>query len=509
MLRPAPLYPFLSQPPPQKKRPTKPLPSPPAQKCPSPTRSPNVGRCRSATTSSIAAWASNVHPGTPAPYSPRRISSGFSITITRRSSSNSAGHPSGSFLNFIDTPTTANRITPSIQDFKPDLTAVGYTSIFVNIPNTPFTPPEYSQAPPPPSPKVVPSSPIKGAQRVIKRFQSLSTLRSAKRARAKAPPSPPIKNAHSPIAATQSRPQPTGAVKGKKAKVAKLRPAPLANDFALAQLIDGGSIEDHAREFARAHAKAAGAKEEDGQLVGVGDLWRDGEGGVWMDCDEAWEYAHLLGKESPQSDWVCFEDGGKATSEERPQSLSTLDSDLSPRYAMQAEFDARDDLAAFTRASDRELRKPGMSVLTIPSRSRRSAKHLRKPEFLLNVFPVPLSPKGTGPLMSPRIAAFRTATLKTKIHRRPAPLKLLPPAPASKFPTNPDLDQNRRDFLEDSFVPTAMTLSASKAQTVGLRGQPEAHCYHDQKALSHNTPRSSATNMRSVRVIGSKKGGVA
>ncbi|CCM02668.1 uncharacterized protein FIBRA_04773 [Fibroporia radiculosa] len=107
---------------------------------------------------------------------------------------------------------------------------------------------------------------------------------------------------------------------------------------------------------------------------------------------------------------------------------------------MQTDADARDDLAVFGSAvMPSAMRKPGMSVLALPSRHRRAAPHLRKPEFLLDVFPVPESAPQSQP--------------SSKARRRPAPLTLTPPSPASKRPMNP-LDDTRKDFINNSFAPT-------------------------------------------------------
>ena len=529
----APAYAFLAYPPPQKKRPTQPLPSPPTVKrvpCSQP-----YPRRRSATTSAISAWVAAVQPGSPAPYSPRRRSS---ISSTRRSSYGSAsiisrrasvtaGTPhSGSFVN-------SQVITPSVKDFKPDLTAVGYTSVFVHFPETPLsaTIPLYTGAgnksrPPPSFTRVPavprsPSSPVKPAKG-LKHFRSLSALKTGRRTRSKssamrAPPSPAMK---SPVYASSkaARAQASAAISAnKKSKYAKFRPPPLAAELALAQLADGGSIEDHIRRFAEAQAKAGGATEvtRDGRLIGVSDVYRDGAGGVWRDQDEEWEYAHLLGGDEEwcgsEESWVRFGSPTKPrksslvpseNDEIRRGSVSSQDSDLDPRYAMQAE-DSRDDLAAFGSAlAPACARRPGMSVLAIPARTRRTARHLRKPEFLLNAFPVPEGVVASTPAMHPVKAP------SAKQRKRPAPLTLTPPSPAFKCPTNPlDAEQVRDDFLAASFAPAVPPKSA--------RTRPEVP--RQVAALSPLSPRpvqkaiakkpSAKLGMRSLfRAMGGKKG---
>ena len=497
----APAYAFLAHPPPQKKRPTQPLPSPPAPKR-SPCSPASHPRRRSATTSAIAAWVAAVQPGSPAPLTPRRRSS---ISSTRRSSYGSAsivsrrpsistGTPhSASFLN-------CQVITPCVKDFKHDLTTVGYTSVFVHFPETPLsaTIPLYPTGaektrPPPsfnriPSVPASPSSPVRPV-RSLKHFRSLSALKTGRRARSKssavrAPPSPAMK---SPVRTTSkaARAQASAAISAsKKSKYAKFRPPPLATELALAQLADGGSIEDHIRRFAEAQAKADGAKEvtRDGRLVGVADVYRDGMGGVWRDQDEEWEYAHLLGGDDDwcgsEESWVRFgSPAGKPrksslvpsvtpseNDDPRRGSVSSQDSDLDPRYAMHAE-DTRDDLAAFGSAlAPACARRPGMSVLAIPARARRTAKHLRKPEFLLNAFPVPEG------VVAPSMSVPTHIGKAPKQRRRPAPLKLTPPSPAFKCPTNPlDAEQVRDDFLAGSFAPAPPPKSATYLRVEAAR----------------------------------------
>ena len=372
--------------------------------------------------------------------------------------------PSASFLNVFESPTAPNHRTPSLKDFQHDLTAVGYASVFVHFPKTPSSAAYPDRHP---SPLVLPISPVpsapeKPAKRGLKHFRSLTALKGS-RSRSKSTtmpsmPSPSFRSRHPvppvPSASVHSRAQLREEVsKSKKSKYAKYRPPPLATELALAQLADGGKMDDHVRRFAEAQARAGGAQMVDGKLVGVGDVWRDGAGGVWRDQDEEWEYAHLLSGDqdlSSENSWVRFGSGSGAPStpdEERRGSCSSQDSDLDPRYAMQA--DSGDDLAVFGSAlMPQAMRKPGMSVLALPSRARRTAPHLRKPEFLLDIFPVPDAPQGKHP-HAPHAPEARPTG---KERRRPAPLALAPPSPAAKYPANP-IDDVRKDFLDHSFAP--------------------------------------------------------
>ncbi|KZT07339.1 uncharacterized protein LAESUDRAFT_725251 [Laetiporus sulphureus 93-53] len=411
----APKYSFLLHPPPQKKRPTKPLPATPAEASSS-SNKPISGSSRSPTTSAITAWIANVQPGSPAPPTPKQKSQ---ISNTHRPSVTSLERSS------------ASCITPSAKDFKHDLTTVGYASVFVAVPYTPFSA-AYPSTPASQAPK-------KPARRGLKHFRSLSALkstRSSSNSTNMPAPVPLVKKSIPKVPATTRAQSKDTVSKSKKSQYAKYCPPTFATELALAQLADGGKMDDHIRRFAEAQARAGGAQMVNGVLVGVGDAWRDGQGGVWRDQDEEWEYAHLLGADDEcdgdvDGGWVRFGSASGASRigrDERRWSVSSDDSDLDPRYAMQDDADARDDVAVFGSGS--AMRRPGMSALALPTRHRRPAPHLRKPEFLLDIFPVPDEP----------------ASALNKDRRRATP------SSASKCPTNP-LDDMRKDFLESSFEP--------------------------------------------------------
>lgn len=365
---------------------------------------------------------------------------------------------------------------------------MGYTSVFVQFPPTPQS-----------------STPQgKESKKTLKHFRSLTALKPARRARTEpvdpAPSSPMEQKSRSLV-------DPVAVAKNKKSKYAKFRPAPLNNDLALAQLLDGGKMDDHATQFVKLEARAAGATKVDGQLVGVGSVWRDGEGGVWRDQDEELEYVHLLagrGSAVGEGQWVRFGSDAAASplTDERRGSCTTQDSDLSPRYAMKVETDVHDDLVVFGNALAPRIHvKPGLSVLAIPSRNRRTAKHLRKPEFLLNAFPVPLSPTRMPKTPeSPRFAVGATVCMppKRKMRHRPAPLQLIPPSPAFKLPTNPsDPDSIRRDFLGDSFAPPPIEKSPRHIAIPVRSATAPVKC--DASATKHSTFKGI------LRAMGGKK----
>jgi hypothetical protein len=390
-------------------------------------------------------------------------------------------------LNFYDTPTT-QKTTPSLKDFKPDLTAVGYTSVFLQLPNS--SPPaalplksnnlstpvmdkrnSYSHIPIPP----VPASPTK-TSKTHKRFRSLSILRT--RSKSTTVPASPTK------ATTTKAVKASVIVSHKKAKYASVRPAPLANDLALMQFADGGRMDTHIKRVMEAQAKAAA-------VGGVSDVYRDGQGGIWWDAEEEWEYAHLLGGEEQVGveEWVEFSEKQKraavAIAEMRRGSgstVSTQDSDLDVRYVMQP-AESNDDLAAFGSAlAPMSLNRPGMSVLTLPAHTRRAAKHMHKPEHLLDdAFPCspgsPRSPPFHGDCSSPT-----RAKPKGKDRRRPEPLKLSPPSPAAQCPRNSPIDPEkvRKDFLDNSFSPPVNSSSMH-------RGRPKVRNLSDDSTSSATT----------------------
>ncbi|KAJ3863970.1 hypothetical protein EV359DRAFT_81883 [Lentinula novae-zelandiae] len=363
----------------------KPCPSVPLPASPAPP-APLVVRRRSSTFTSISNWANAVQPGSPAPYSPplyspagspglvarrpslpRRPSISAARGINRRRPSIShtrARSGSASFLQLVDTPTTAgHRSIPTpgpaspgkVSDF--DLTNLGYTSIFVHLPHTPSTPSPFvlpantDKIPIPSTPGTPPAAPTKG----LKRFRSLGMLKGHRRrgksvaplaspsTTAAAPPIPCLPSAgsasippssptHRIPAVTKSKPvltpppSTTTFKKAKKASAAAAPPLPptFANELLLMQFMGGGSLETHAkrvmekqaRDVAPAgHSKDMTASTTAGTApfgVGVGAVYRDEKGMMWWDAEEAVEYQPLLPPSSPGSPgspsrtWVLF-----------------------------------------------------------------------------------------------------------------------------------------------------------------------------------------------------------
>ncbi|EAU90427.1 hypothetical protein CC1G_00811 [Coprinopsis cinerea okayama7 len=464
-------YAFLSQPPPQKKRPTLPLPSPPTQSVENPVRQ------RSTTFSAtISAWAAHVQPGSPAPPTPCSPHRRGSVS-SRRRVSGGIGHGRVASSPFVitNTPTTASHKTF-------DFTAVGYNNIFLNLP--PETPSPLLRE------KAMRDQALIEAKlrekerakeeskerkgRVMKKIKSLTTLRSrsksiSKTAEAPASPPPPMPTS------TKVKSKKSSAKPSQKKKVygpLVRAPPTLQNELALMQFADGGRMEDHI------HRTMTGA---DGA---VGDVYRDGKGGIWWDREEQMEYRGLLvpseGSDKVETEWeddkepttwVQFQSSpvaqveivgrssedtlvepepalkqkGKEIVFERRESASTLssqDSDLDPTYMMQTEqspayhdervldFDLRasSNATETLKANNAASKRNGM-ILCLPARPFRAAKHLRKPEYMVDLQAFGVIPKSPKSPKSPRFStSFGPAVPKPKgkARRRPAPLKISP-----------------------------------------------------------------------------------
>ncbi|KAH6915763.1 hypothetical protein BKA70DRAFT_469507 [Coprinopsis sp. MPI-PUGE-AT-0042] len=517
----APGYAFLSQPPPPKRRaPTQPLPAVPVA---------NPIQDRSA---KISAWAAIVQPGSPAPptpCSPNRRSSGSS----RRRPSLTLGHSGIQHGRAVSSPYVVTQ-TPTTASHKTfDFTAVGYNNVFVNMPVTPGTPSplvrekamrEQALIQAKLDEKERAKEQSKGRKdKVMNKIKSLTNLRTRSKSVSKqsvpdVPPVPPM-----PVA---SKPKPKGKInkdaiskpsQAKRSVYGPLVRAPptLQNELALMQFVDGGRMNDHIR---RAMVAPDGA---------VGDVYRDGKGGVWWDREEEMEYQALLvvengtdvdsGSEAGNvtSNWVQFpanspvQTQGRSSEDTlvapepskvkgvRPPSASTLssrDSDLDPAYLMQAEqspayhnervldFDLRAGTNATEslKANNASSKRNG-ALLCLPARPFRAAKHLRKPELLVDVQAFGVVPKSPRSPLSPSrftnmFSTPASSKPRGKARRRPAPIKVTPAmqkmrrvvavsSPGSAVPPLPsvavvDTEQQRRlikegkqEFMLDSFQP--------------------------------------------------------
>lgn len=433
-------YSFLSQPPTHKKWSAQHAAVP--SDVPPRTQAENARRRSIAT---ISNWASSVQPGPPAPLSPSKAN------FANENSSSSSKHrsarrhsvmpsPPSPVAYLPESPTSSDHTVTGTQkhNVKPDLQAVGYTSVFVTLPKTP--PAEYT-----PDGRVLPRAPNSAVPPTtaesssrMSRFRSLS-LKPHSRSKSVSAPS-----------SSKPKPPPTHAsvTKEKRSKYAEMRPPQLATELALAQLTGGGTLEHHMKQYSEKQAKHSGAaKMVNGQLVGVGQVWQDGQGGIWRDQEEEWEYTHLLGGASRDAagsgeiGWVQFS-GENGDDEDRRGSVSTVDSDLDPRYAVTADSAAPH----------------------VP------AQHLRKsPEFDVNIF------SGSG---------------SERPRRRPEPLNL---APTQSARAVFDTAAVREDFLQASFSPAAPVRVPTSQSSSSIN------------TTSTSTKRSALKPVMNIFRVGSKK----
>ena len=482
------MYPFLSQPPPQQQRRHRP---PPLTSSPSQRRSNSISVAHPY--ANISAWASKVQPGSPAPCSPphRRPS-----TSSRRRASHSRA-PSGSLVSAQHTPSSAT------GEYPADLTAVGYTSLFVQFDKTPTTPSPFKTRNGNglgsiPLPAAVSSlQSIKPAKRKgLQRFRSI--LRSNK-FKSSQPGSPPKMAKKVELSAADSQRK---RVKYAGKNGSSKRPPPsLANDLALMQFMEGGTMEDNVKRVMEARAKAVGGREKS---LGVEGVYRDEKGGIWYDGDEQMEYAHLL---CPEDDDVESEDEKTKLEDDFVLVIGPIVKASSPNTDAYCPLDnVRVRESPILPCISTTYPKP--SLLSLPFRPRRrnlcrpslskAYAHLSKaPTYLLDMDAFAPRPKSPLPRGSFAVGLSTTTTSSSsskKFRHRPTPLQLSSTQSAharanakvasvalnGKFTVKGtatkmtrstsgssqkitglsplSLERARREFVEDSFEPTRMRL---------------------------------------------------
>ena len=389
--------------------------------CPHPFKSPVVSTLL-IHMSSIAAWAAAVLPGSPAPLSPC------------------------SFL--LPTPPSPKPV---------DLTNLGYTTVFIRIPNT--------------IARIVPSSPkqqLRSTPSILRRLRSLTkrTGTSSKRNKYDRVPSP-----------------------------------------TLMEFTAGGNIDSHTDRV----MKPQGAASQTG-------VYKDENGHLWWDEDKKIECTHLLeggegvdmynydGNEG-MDEWVGF--GSLSQQRRAPLAMDTA----AGRPA--SELDRREILSTpgSSQLGARNIVKsgedtaypvvPGPSLLSVPSRARKAAgdavKHLRKPEFLVDVDPFGRGPPSTGEAFVDSTSASRP---KGKARKRPAPLKIPSSASSSVKPSNsppssaswPSAESLRREFLGNSSEP----ISHATTSLAGIAGSCQGHL----RAAEDYTKKPSRLNIRAMFRLG-------
>lgn len=287
-------YPFLSQP-------------PRGQDIYAPGDAVPAQHTRRRSLAAISNWASSVQPGAPAPLSPTKnqfaeSSRAPEIRSSRRHSVKPAPPPPMEYIPGSPSSSDQSGSPATKQEFKAELRPAEYAPVYVQLPTTP--------------PADQPSGSRKGL-----RFRSLS-LKPSSRSKS----------------STDSAPPPPPPPKERKEKKPKHRdeghPMQLATDLALAQLLGGGSIEHHMKQAAEKEAKRAGAKKVNGQYVGVGDVYRDAEGRVWRDRDEAWEHHALIERNTRQAEQEVW-----GRRERRGRTHADFGGDVSPTSSLES-YDA-------------------------------------------------------------------------------------------------------------------------------------------------------------------------
>ena len=407
----------------------------------------------------ILAWAETVHPGSPVPMTP---ASGVSLTRSassvssphfhgfRRSSLTRVGSrrqsvsstrsriPSASFLQFVDTPRTpAHPIpaTPFPADAKFDLTAFGYSSVFVNVAiSTPITPDAHKPKPMTRLPSrheavtsSAPVTPVTKSTGVFKRLlgnKSKSTKSQGKTQTkgGKAAADPAISEYVSVSHKKRSKytEQPSGVEKKKREVYAAALPPTVKQEAQMRQAMEGGSLEYNIRKVMEEKAKREGTAvkvncaEGVKAVEGVEAAHRDAQGGIWWDQEEEWEFAHLLAANKvPVSarcvgseGWVTF-DRLKAKKEDDQDGFTDLSSLPSSKctdlYHVRPLLVLEDPVDQIVRCRMKRSSsvvgsvilpspstKSSKIILAIPSRPTR-AKHLQ-PGFLKDVVAIPPTP---------------------------------------------------------------------------------------------------------------------
>ncbi|KAF5315198.1 hypothetical protein D9619_007272 [Psilocybe cf. subviscida] len=303
----------------------------------------------------ILDWAANVHPGPP-------TKKHLSIN-TARARNPPAVVEHERVSESADTTSTSDSSEspvhqhPRAGSSTADLTAHGYSAVFVHLPNTPSTPSpllrSYDQKHRTPKLESYAALPEKESKEKSRmpRLRSLNILRrpGAKGTPEDAPPVPalpaspsastskasaPVPSSSKPSKSTPSSSTHASSSASKAAIAARKRsqygayasskgvPPPLAAELALMQFADGGKLETHARRVMERQALlAAGSRsgavdfsssnssgkrnktdKEVGRDVGysagiggIAEVYRDAQGGMWYDAAEEQEYAHLLG----------------------------------------------------------------------------------------------------------------------------------------------------------------------------------------------------------------------
>ena len=317
---------------------------------------------------------------------------------------------------------------------------------------------------------------------------------------------------------SKSQPSAMTIAKRKRAKYAHVRPPPpLANELAMMQFADGGSLESHIKRVMEAQAKATAGS--GGLNVGIADVYRDEKGGIWWDADEEMEYAHLLDgldrekaeRDAEETFWEDF--GGQECHSEhtmrggisfrngrRPSVSSSVDSDLDPRYLLPSpEADSyptftsgtlNDRVLVSSRVSDENL-----GALSLPSRPSRQAPHLFKSILLGDMEAFGKNVPRYDDALSERVHTGGNAQVVKPTRRRRLPPLEIESRSVSNTAED-ELQTLRKEFIESSFTPPASSFLTFASNVVPSL---EPSSVSGQSSRTGTSKRSSSTlNLRTL-----------
>jgi len=502
-------------------------------------------------TNAILTWAETVLPGSPAPITP---ASGGSLphsasfvssphlqafrhpSLARFGSRRQSGGStrsrthSASFLHVTHTPKTPahpNPMTPFSADTNFDFTAFGYASIFVDVPaSTPVTPGTHHPKPMTRLPSRDDPTTKSTSTGIFKRLlgnkpKTTKSHANAQKSGGEAATNTVVSDYLSVSLAKRSKytEQLSSAIEGEKREIyAAGLPPTVTQEAQMRQTMEGGSLERNIQKVMEEKATREGVavKVAEGIKVveGVETAHRDGQGGIWWDQEEQWEFAHLLGANRVPSSARCSNAEGWVTfnhlKEFEKDDFSEFSSLPSSKYTdLHHSRPMVIDEAAERFVRGRAERcssvagsivvpspsvKPSNILLAIPSRPNRG-RHLQS-GFLNDVIAVPPTPstpsafsqtssrpprspaRATRFIMGPSPTSGSTRRQRSRSRslprrqRKPAPppLKIIPIRPVNKLAVNVVPGEDAKAFLEDSFKPgpVAMAPQLSK-ETIAPR----------------------------------------
>ncbi|THU88760.1 hypothetical protein K435DRAFT_842092 [Dendrothele bispora CBS 962.96] len=478
-----------------------------------PPSKPAVSRRRSSTFTAITNWALAVQPGTPAPVSPSRRPSIVHSRARSGSSSfiHLVETPTTSKVTPSNTEEKSLDLTS--HGYTSVFVHLPYTpttpSPYLRRANTGA----HENIPVPPVPTTPKTATVSGLKR-IRSFGMLKRARAKSNAAAPSasstgptiplPPTPPplpMSLAHrsrsrsgsispkSPITSsssissskTKSRPITHGKSKSFSASSTKREkkstttaaaahhhpalPPSLASELLLMQFVDGGSLESHAHRMMEKQAKAVapagrkttttttktgGSKPGQDAPLALNTVYRDENGVMWWDEEEALEYKALLDQPpSPIAPWVHFDNktsaggggGGGGVDATRKGSLASVFTTSSASNQGSSPVDLSNIV---TPANVEAYGGVAMQVLNVPA----SAS-------------VSVSASSTTTTTSTTAPSSTTTTTTTnkRARRRPAPLKL-----------HSADDVHKLNVFEDSFVPVVVPVNQSSPLAPALPG---------------------------------------